>query len=438
MAREFDCVILGAGISGMVSASILAKQANGNSDILVLDEFSHLGGNHISVDLGAYTFDIGSFFFADRSPLIKHFPELLSLYENQSRGTYGIARIAPSGATGRYPFDFKLDIFKQGPFGVVLILLSLAKSRLFTDPSLSAAHYAEYWMGGRFFVNSGLRRYMTRFYGVDPVLIEGAFARKRMSWIESNMNIRSLWRRFRNTDKPNPVSAPKQLVRPRAGFPALYEAVRERLTNQGVTFRLGTSLSQIEGHRDKGFSITLESGETIHTKRIVSTIPLTRALTLCGKQPSEKIMATALLTLFISFKGRRGFDQNVLYNFFSEGHWKRLTMHSDFYGLVNGRSYFSLECIVRGENEPVDRYFEDFVQTVHKCGLFEGELQLEGHRLTESAYPVYTNGATEAASKAIQELTDLGIESFGRQGGFDYQPIAAVSTKTAEEALGFA
>ena len=109
MAKVVDCVVLGAGISGLVSASILATQGGGNSDILVIDEFPHLGGNHISVDLGEYTFDIGSFFFADRSPLMRNFPDLLSLYENQSPGTYAIARITPSGATGRYPFDFNHD-----------------------------------------------------------------------------------------------------------------------------------------------------------------------------------------------------------------------------------------------------------------------------------------------------------------------------------------
>jgi protoporphyrinogen oxidase len=436
VAKVVDCVVLGAGISGLVSASILATQAGGKGNILVIDEFAHLGGNHISVDLGEYTFDIGSFFFADRSPLMRHFPDLLSLNENQTRGTYSIARITPSGATGRYPFDFQLDFRNRGPWAVLRILMSLVKSRLLKDQSRSAAHYAEYWMGGRFFVESGLRDYMARFYGVDPELIEGEFAKKRMNWIETNTNVRSLWRRFRNKDQPAQGTSPKQLVRPRAGFGVLYGKARETLEAKGVNFRLGAALKSIQGNRDEGFTLVFESGERLSTKRLIATIPLTRTLNLCGRPAPAKIKATALMTLFISFSGSRGFKQNVLYNFSQNGRWKRLTMHSDFYGEVEGRSYFSLECVLQSAADSADAFFEDFVKTVHQSQLFIGDLKLEGHRLTESAYPVYTMGATKAATAAIKELADLGIESFGRQGGFDYQPIAAVSTKTAEKALG--
>ena len=36
----------------------------------------------------------------------------------------------------------------------------------------------------------------------------------------------------------------------------------------------------------------------------------------------------------------------------------------------------------------------------------------------------------------MAELREWGVESFGRQGGFQYQPTARVSTKEAEVALG--
>ena len=68
-------------------------------------------------------------------------------------------------------------------------------------------------------------------------------------------------------------------------------------------------------------------------------------------------------------------------------------------------------------------------------GLFDGDLRLEGHRITENAYPVYRQGATAAAEAAIAQLSDIGILSFGRQGGFDYQPTSGVSTVEAERKL---
>ena len=46
-------------------------------------------------------------------------------------------------------------------------------------------------------------------------------------------------------------------------------------------------------------------------------------------------------------------------------------------------------------------------------------------------HPVYTGKAHQRVSRALSQLSDFGIESFGRQGGFDYQPTARVSTLNA-------
>uniref|UniRef100_UPI003100F9DE NAD(P)-binding protein n=1 Tax=Neorhizobium sp. EC2-8 TaxID=3129230 RepID=UPI003100F9DE len=39
---EYDAIVLGAGVSGLVSASVLAKQ--GCQQILMVDEYEHIGG----------------------------------------------------------------------------------------------------------------------------------------------------------------------------------------------------------------------------------------------------------------------------------------------------------------------------------------------------------------------------------------------------------
>jgi hypothetical protein len=62
-------------------------------------------------------------------------------------------------------------------------------------------------------------------------------------------------------------------------------------------------------------------------------------------------------------------------------------------------------------------------------------LQLEGSHTLQTAYPIYVEGAAQRADEAIQSLQHFGVESFGRQGGFDYQPTARVSTLQAEASL---
>ena len=53
-----------------------------------------------------------------------------------------------------------------------------------------------------------------------------------------------------------------------------------------------------------------------------------------------------------------------------------------------------------------------------------------------NAYPIYRNGAAARAAALVDSLRQFGVESFGRQGAFNYQPTARVSTHEAEAALG--
>jgi len=67
--------------------------------------------------------------------------------------------------------------------------------------------------------------------------------------------------------------------------------------------------------------------------------------------------------------------------------------------------------------------------------LFVGDLKLEASHIVANAYPVYTENADEQVAKVIAALRTLRVESIGRQGGFDYQPTARVTTLQAEAAL---
>jgi hypothetical protein len=146
-------------------------------------------------------------------------------------------------------------------------------------------------------------------------------------------------------------------------------------------------------------------------------------------------MTMTLISLFFSFSGDRGFAQSILYNFSHTGAWKRLTVYSDFYGKSDGREYFAAEVNAHHVSGSVETAEQDFRAHVAENGLFVGDLRLEGSNIVSNAYPVYTDNADERAADAIAALRALGVESFGRQGGFDYQPTARVTTLKAEAAL---
>ena len=422
----FEVIILGAGISGLVSASVLLKE--GCQNVIVVDEYAHIGGNHIDCSIGKYTFDIGSFIFQDDSPLLAHLPEILPLYVpiNPSWG-----RLNPQGAVTQYPISIKDDLIAAGPVEWLRILSSVLFARIFRRRLRNARDFAQYWIGARLLHRSGLGNYMKRFYGLPAEKIDIKFAEKRMLWIKEHASPRGAFRRW---VMPAPKSAPnQQLARPREGFSYLYQGAVQRLERCGVTFLLGVKMHGLQ--KKDGVFFLEAGGRRVAASRVVSTIPLERIQNLCGMPSDNRLPTVTLISLFFSFSGDRGFKDSVLYNFSHTGSWKRLTVYSDFYGKSDGREFFAVEVNADHVSGLVETAERDFRRHVSENGLFVGDLKLEGSHVVSNAYPVYTDKADKQAADAIAALRARGIESFGRQGGFDYQPTARVSTLKAESAL---
>ena len=423
---RFDAVVLGAGISGLVAASILQRQ--GARSVLVIDEYSCLGGNHIDCKVGDYTFDVGSYIFQDDSPLLAHFPELLSLYIPISP-SWG--RLTPQGFVTHYPLSIADDLLRAGPLEWILILGSVIAARLSRRRIRSAEDFATFWIGARMLMRSGLGYYLDRFYGFPADKVDAKFAEKRMLWIREHARLRNLFRRWVSSAPPSPPN--QQLARPREGFSFLYRKAKERLEAQGARFLLGVKMGRLESH-DGTFSIAV-GDRRIVGGRLVSTIPLFHIQALCGLKAQRELKTVTLMSLFYSYSGQRGFKQSILYNFSSKGAWKRLTIHSDFYGKCGGREFFSVELNADHVAHDAGAADRDFREHTKANRLFLGDLRLEGSHLLANAYPIYTENADQDAKQAIAVLAKLGIESIGRQGSFDYQPTARDSTLKAEAAL---
>jgi hypothetical protein len=422
-SENFDAVVLGAGISGLVSAAVLQEQ--GYKRVLVIEEFEKYGGNHIDCPIGPYTFDIGSFIFQDDSPLLAHFPDMLPLYVPITP-TWG--KLTPQGAVAGYPLSIKDDILRSGLWGCARIALSVLYSRITRPKIQNARDFARYWIGDYLLRRSGLESYMTRFFGIAAEKVDLDFAEKRMLWIKEHSSPKAMLRHLR----PHKATAPtnRQLARPKAGYHDLYTVAADMLRGHGTVFRLGCEVTKI---RKIGSTFHLTASECgVTAERVVSTIPINRSLDLCGMKIDEKLNSVTLISLFFSFSGRKGFDCSVLYNFSHDGFWKRLTMYSDFYGAVEGREYFGVEVLASQAGDSLEVAERDFRSHVAQNHLFDGDLKLEGSRFVPNAYPIYADRAQDRVTAALTRLRDFGIESFGRQGGFDYQPTARVSTQNAE------
>jgi protoporphyrinogen oxidase len=312
----WDAIILGAGISGLVSANILHRQ--GLKRILVIDEYDWIGGNHIHCHIGPYTFDIGALIFQDTSPLLGHFPELRQIYHPV---TIVSGRIAPDGSQRHYPFSFRDEILAAGLLEWIKLLASVIWARLPPASINNAEEYSRYWLGRRLYEKSGLSNYIERFHGATPSEIEKVFAEKRMSAVANSASIRKQLGRMLNSKKL--ADAPRQYVRPRDGFDKLYQKAAESLRRKGTSFALGKELCAVS-REGKWLRVKATELDAI-SPRVIVTIPLEKTLQLCGFSRPNNLPTAMLVSLFLSFAGQRSFESNILFNFSNRGRWKRIT-----------------------------------------------------------------------------------------------------------------
>ncbi|WP_118137371.1 NAD(P)/FAD-dependent oxidoreductase [Oceanicella sp. SM1341] len=423
--NRYDVLVLGAGVTGLALARMLSARG---SSVCLVDDYPSPGGNHISWETGGMSFDMGSIFFWSDNPLFGLFP---GLARRCPEVRFAVQRIAPDGAVRAYPFDMRAEVLERPLAYRLRVAGELAAARARRMDRRSAEGFLRHHLGPTLTRDSGILNYMQRFYGLAPSEISFAFAESRMRWVSSRASLRA---RLSGLLRRRPAGpAPRCLVRPPEGFAALYAGALARLEAEGVRSVMGAGLQAARRHPD-GFELSCAAG-TVSAARLISTIPMLHTAALLGLEVAEPPVSRRLTTLCCRFSGRRGFAAPVLYNFHAEGAWKRLTMHSDFYGPRGGAEYFSLEVSAEDDGTPPQALFAEFARTVRAAGLFEGELELVESHDTEFAYPVYDHSAARRRDALAARLTAEGVELAGRQGLFTYIPSSALAVRMAQTAF---
>lgn len=425
----YDALILGAGVSGLVAAQQLAERG---LRICLLDIYEQPGGNHLSRDFGPYTFDVGAIFFWSDNPLFSRFPGLDAECVPLQ---WDVDRVTPEGSIHKYPFDIQKELWSKPTSYKTQVAYELAMQRITPKKKNSADDFARYYLGATLFRDSGLRSYFGRFYGLPADEISYEFATSRMDWIPKNAGLRCQLAKLLRRDRLSPpnATAPHCLARPRAGFPAMYEVAVRDLRKLGATVVTGTQLTSAY-RLDAGFVVETPT-ITYKSARLISSIPLALTARLFRLPASEIPESSSLTTLCCRFRGHRRFRAPILYNFSNAGSWKRLTVHSDYYGKVDDWGFFGVEVTQRGPRRNSEPLFEEFLANNLEFGLFNGEVELVGSFVTDYAYPIFDQQASAKRNSMLALLSSYQIEMLGRQGLFDYIPSASLAVTKVDIAL---
>ncbi|MCJ1962758.1 protoporphyrinogen/coproporphyrinogen oxidase [Novosphingobium mangrovi (ex Hu et al. 2023)] len=422
-------VVLGGGIAGLSAADSLSKAG---MRVTVIEERDACGGTHRSRSIGPYTFDVGSIFYESSARLFNLAPGLREMCPQIIRRQ---RRIAPGGTLAHYPLEPR-EFLRRAPRELVAALIDLAVSRCAVRRDGSLAAISTQRLGKRFFAQTGLRSYITRFHHVPPEEVSESFFLHRMAFIEkatrpremARLALRALLSRGSVAGRPRPALH----VRPREGYAPLFAAITDRLAERGVDIRTATALRTISASNGT-YRIETDHG-SLEATAVVSALPLDTLHRALFGAPSG-LTSLGMTTLYVSAAQLSPDTGNVLFNFDTRGRWKRATIYSRIYPEPQmPREFFAVECTLPpgGEHAPQD-VFADFRDHLSAVGLAR-DLRLEGHEHVPDCYPLYRPGTEAILQDTLARIEEQGIVLAGRQGRFEYLPTSSgVIRRVGEE-----
>ncbi|MED5547480.1 MAG: FAD-dependent oxidoreductase [Pseudomonadota bacterium] len=422
-------VVLGGGIAGLSAADILSTAG---MRVTLIEERDACGGTHRSRTIGPYTFDVGSIFYENSARLFHLAPGLREMCPQVIRRQ---RRIAPGGGLAHYPLEPR-EFLRRPPRELAAALIDLAVSRLAVRRDGSLAAISTQRLGKRFFAQTGLRSYITRFHHVPPEEVSESFFFHRMAFIEkatrpremARLAVRALLSRGSVAGRPRPALH----VRPREGYAPLFAAITDRLAERGVDIRTATALRTLSGGNGS-YRIETDHG-SLDATAVVSALPLDTLHRALFGAPSG-LTSLGMTTLFVSAAQLSSETGNVLFNFDTRGRWKRATIYSRIYPEPQmPREFFAVECTLPpgGEHAPKD-VFADFRDHLSAIGLAR-DLRLEGHEHVPDCYPLYRPETEGVLRDTLARIEGQGIVLAGRQGRFEYLPTSSgVIRRVGEE-----
>lgn len=437
-------VILGGGVAGVVAARYAIQQ--GFNQVTILEKDSSLGGLHRDVVIDDLHFDIGAFLFWHYHQLIQMFPEVreaLCLIEDAN-----FLSLTEKGSLDIYPPTVGGYIRDWGIPSLCIdtlkLVLSRAKISLSRRESKSVDDEMEYYLGP-FYEKLGLKRYISRLYGMPASDVGLQFFKQRLEFIKDPLSFKQLLRKFisgRLDDLSKGMSLRSVYARPASGFSAMYDQIFEELKHDGVNIHLNAQVQSIQV-QDK--QVILSNGEIYEYDYLMSSIPLGIFCKLCNISLNLKLKFKPLYSLFYAADQEEVIpDCHVLFNFTQRGLWKRITFHSSYYGLEQNQSYFVVESMPDDNHlsDPdatqfLDKDFKDTFRNTPWNSAVDGARFL-GSCITPNAYPIFdTNFNPSAVEKIAESLAQDSIYLIGRQGKFDYlnSSDAALSSVQAINSL---
>jgi len=419
-------------MAGCVLAAELAKAPC--LSIELFERSERLGGLHHSVVIGESTYDIGPFFFDEDHQVFSSFPGLIDHFVTASIKQVSIT---DGGKLDLYPLSVRGYLANHGFFHFAAAMLSIAFSKFRDRHRSDLPSFIRYYIGDLVYKRSGLQAYIQRLYSLRDDEVDLIFAEQRMGDLRKRASIRALLRNaFGFKKNLGLLHSANAFARPSGGFLEAYGYIERHLQNQGVAIRTGVKIDKIERAENK--FITHRNGERAEFDVVISTVPIPVIGRLLSTPITHQFETVTLLSLFYRCQGEALKEVAVLYNFCTDGNWKRITNFSNIYGKAHEDTKFTVEIPVRSKHIDLEAQRLCFEEHFAKLNLSLENLSFQGSYTTAGAYPVFRAKDISAIAVDIATIDASGVRTCGRQGRFEYltsKQVAKSAASTAEELI---
>lgn len=277
-----DVIVLGAGPAGLGAAYRAAALGR---RVVVLERSAKVGGLAGSFDVEGIRVDYGSHRLHPATPphILRDLKDLLGA-DLQERPRNG--RIYLEGRWIRFPLrapDLLMNLPRSFALSAALDGLLSWRRR-----AGDGASFADVLLAGlgptmceRFYFP-----YARKLWGLDPEQIHAEQARRRVAGSAVGKLLRKV---------TTGAASPGIFYYPRYGFGQLWDALAAACADRGAQVRLRSPVRSLEYGR-QGWLVVLETGETLRSPRVWSTLPMPAlARTIRPRAPEEVLEAAGRL-----------------------------------------------------------------------------------------------------------------------------------------------
>jgi len=285
-------VVCGAGPAGLTAAYLLGKAGH---PVTVLEADQLVGGLARTVEHRGYRFDLGGHRFFTQLPMVQAMWE--ELLGDELIDVPRLSRIYYKGRYFQYPLQVADVLRGLGPVECARILASYAKARLV--PARRVESF-EQWVSNRFgrrLYRLFFKTYTEKVWGVPCTEIRAEWAAQRiqgLSLVRALLTATPLNRRSGRLK-----TLLHEFKYPRRGPGQMWDACRDRVTEQGGQVLLGHRVTRLEmedGRVRAMWARTPDGDRRFDAEHFISTAPLRALVQAAGDAapPPARVAARGL------------------------------------------------------------------------------------------------------------------------------------------------